>query len=181
MEKTVIWRRIHGDGMEYCSHSFGTATRIEGKVICAEPGDRSFVEYTVSCDPDGCTREVYVRYEEPHQTRTLRLQRDDQNHWTVNGEPRDDLSGLKDIDIGVTPSTNVLPIRRMKLAAGEAAAVTAVWICFPQLTVQPLKQSYERLEDNAYLYRSIASGYTARLEVDDNGIALVYEDQWASL
>ncbi|MBG9795423.1 hypothetical protein ABD76_24370 [Paenibacillus dendritiformis] len=59
--------------------------------------------------------------------------------------------------------------------------VSAVWICFPQLTVQPLKQSYERLEDNAYLYRSIASGYTARLEVDDNGIVLVYEDQWASL
>lgn len=167
--------------MEYCSHFFGTATRIEGKVICAEPDDRSFVDYTVNCDPDGCTREATIRYEEAHQTRTLRLQRDNRDHWTVNGEPRADLSGLKDIDIGVTPSTNVLPIRRMQLAVGESAEVTAVWICFPHLTVQPLKQSYERLEDNAYLYRSIVSGYTARLEADENGMILAYEDQWASL
>ncbi|WP_374018487.1 hypothetical protein ABU162_01365 [Paenibacillus thiaminolyticus] len=30
-------------------------------------------------------------------------------------------------------------------------------------------------------YRSIASGCTARLEVDENGMILAYEDQWASL
>ncbi|NGP60962.1 putative glycolipid-binding domain-containing protein [Paenibacillus thiaminolyticus] len=69
----------------------------------------------------------------------------------------------------------------MKLAVGGSAEVTAVWICFPHLTIKPLKQSYERLEDNAYLYRSIASGYTARLEVDENGMILAYEAQWASL
>ncbi|WP_182914578.1 hypothetical protein [Paenibacillus thiaminolyticus] len=34
---------------------------------------------------------------------------------------------------------------------------------------------------NAYLYRSIASGCTARLEVDENGMILAYEGQWASL
>ncbi|MGG4393816.1 putative glycolipid-binding domain-containing protein [Paenibacillus thiaminolyticus] len=77
MKKTIIWKRLQGDGMEYCSHFFGTATRIKGKVICAELDDRSFVEYTVNCDPDGCTREATIRYEEAHQTRTLRLQRDD--------------------------------------------------------------------------------------------------------
>ncbi|MDU5140892.1 MAG: hypothetical protein E6230_01745 [Paenibacillus dendritiformis] len=36
------------------------------------------------------------------------------------------------------------------------------------------------MEEKTYVYRPIASGYTARLEVDDNGIALVYVDQWAS-
>ena len=52
--------------MEYGSHSFGAATRIEGKVICAGPDNQSFVEYIVNCDSIGCARDVYVRYEEAH-------------------------------------------------------------------------------------------------------------------
>ncbi|MBG9733653.1 putative glycolipid-binding domain-containing protein [Paenibacillus alvei] len=175
----IIWKRMQEEGLEYCKVSLEPVTMIQGRVICADT-DRSFVEYEVRCDELGCTSEVTVRYTNEQQTRTLKVERDAQDCWKVNGEARDDLNGAKDIDIGATPSTNVLPIRRLKLEKGQQAAVTAAWVCFPQFTVQPLQQSYERTGDNTYIYRS-ASGYTAQLNVDQHGVVIDYADQWKAL
>lgn len=175
----VIWKRMQEEGLEYCTVSLKPVTMIQGRVICAD-ADRCFVEYEVRCDELGCTSEVTVRFIHDEQIRTLKLERDAQDCWKVNGEAREDLTGAKDIDIGVTPSTNVLPIRRLKLDKGQQAEVTAAWLCFPQFTVQPLLQSYERTGDNTYIYRS-ASGYTAQLHVDANGVPMNYEDEWKAL
>lgn len=180
MTYDVIWKRLEGEGLEYCTVTLQPATVIQGKVICAD-ADRCFVEYEVKCDAEGGTEEVVVRYHEEQKIRTLRLERDHQDRWTVNGVVQDELTGAKDIDIGVTPSTNVLPIRRLQLEIGQCAEVMAAWICFPQFTVQPLLQSYEKTGDNTYIYRSIDSGYTAHLQVDANGVAINYEDQWKAL
>jgi hypothetical protein len=38
--------------------------------------------------------------------------------------------GCLDIDLGFSPSTNLLPIRRLTLAVGEAATVRAAWLPF---------------------------------------------------
>lgn len=181
MKQTVIWKRLNGCGMEYCNISFEHVTTIEGKVISGENDERSFVEYKVTCDQEGSTSEVNLCFQNENMSKTLQLLRDNHNRWTLNGNQIQELSGLKDIDIGVTPSTNVLPIKRLNLAVGESAAVTAAWIRFPHLDIQPLEQSYERISSNTYIYKSMESGYTARLDVDSNGVVVEYEKEWSRM
>ncbi|MED5017310.1 putative glycolipid-binding domain-containing protein [Paenibacillus chibensis] len=177
METTIIWKRVDGTGMEYCMHSLGERTSIRGRVIRAEKNESSFVDYSVICDESGNTVEVDIDYIRQHEVQTMRLRKDAEHRWTRDGIPLPELDGLLDIDIGATPSTNVLPIRRLGLKVGDSAEVTAAWVRFPEFDVMPLQQIYTRLQDGEYEYRSV-SGYTALLKTDAEGIIHEYEGEW---
>jgi uncharacterized glyoxalase superfamily protein PhnB len=84
----------------------------------------------------------------------LVLARSSDNAWTVNDTPRLALDGCIDVDLGFSPSTNLLPIRRLRLAVGQRAAVRAAWVRFPELTLEVLEQTYTRLSESTYLYES---------------------------
>ena len=89
-----------------------------------------------------------------------------------------ELAECIDADLGISPSTNTLPIRRLNLAVGESRELTAAWVRFPELTVEPLAQRYTRLAERRYRYESTVSGFTAELEVDDLGLVISYENIW---
>ena len=48
------------------------------------------------------------------------------------------MRGCPDVDLAVTPATSTLPVRRLDLGIGNREAVTAAWIKFPGLELQPL-------------------------------------------
>jgi len=101
--------------------------------------------------------------------------------WSRDGvaqREQPDLADCVDVDLGISPSTNTLPIRRLNLAVGESRELTAAWVRFPELTVEPLAQRYTRLAERRYRYESIVSGFTAELEVDDLGLVINYEGIW---
>ena len=79
-----------------------------------------------------------------------------------------------DIDLNFSPSTNLLPIRRLGLAVGAEAPVTAAWLRFPSFALEPLAQTYRRLSIGAYRYESGGGAFTADLEVDDAGLVTRY-------
>jgi hypothetical protein len=89
-----------------------------------------------------------------------------------------ELAEFVDVDLEISPSTNTLPIRRLNLAIGESRELTAAWVRFPELTVEPLAQRYTRLAERRYRYESVVSGFTAELEVDDLGLVVTYEGLW---
>jgi uncharacterized protein len=97
----------------------------------------------------------------------------------VRRRPRDrDLPRGADVDLELTPSTNASAIRRLGLAIGARAELTATWIHFPELTVEPFRQRYTRLGDRAYLFESIEEGevvFRAHLDVDASGLVERYE------
>jgi hypothetical protein len=88
------------------------------------------------------------------------------------------LHGLTDVDLGITPATNTLPIRRLDPAIGESVAVTAAWVRFPELTVESLPQTYTRLAERRYRYESAGGAFVAAIEVDDLGLVIAYEGGW---
>jgi uncharacterized protein len=97
--------------------------------------------------------------------------------WLVDGKNRSDLRDCTDVDIEATPVTNTIPIRRYGLTVEERVDLTVAWVRFPSLKVTQLKQSYERLGNREYRYRS-ASGFTAVLHVDDLGLVTRYGNIW---
>jgi uncharacterized protein len=98
--------------------------------------------------------------------------------WWVDGAERNDLAGCTDIDLGWTPSTNTLPIRRTDLDIGGSATIRAAWITFPELRVRPADQCYQRTGERKWRYES--DDFIAELTTDHLGFVVRYgEDLWS--
>ena len=100
--------------------------------------------------------------------------------WYVSGRKDERLHGSVDVDLGASPVTNSLPINRVRLKVGEGVELTAAWVRFPDLEVMPLVQSYRRVGERTYSYRS-SSGFSSKIEVDGFGLVRRYGDFWRAL
>ena len=97
--------------------------------------------------------------------------------WYVDGSRDESLDGCADVDLGASPVTNTLPIRRLRPEVGSMVSITAAWVRFPGLSVVALHQSYERVGERRYVYRS-ATGFRSEIEVDGFGGVRRYGDYW---
>ena len=97
--------------------------------------------------------------------------------WRSAGQELHDVHGCDDVDLALTPATNTLPIKRLKLPVGGSESVVAAWIKFPELTIEPLSQRYTRIGKNTYRYES-NTGFSAEIVVDDLGLVTTYPGGW---
>jgi hypothetical protein len=178
--REMAWRRDHdGMGFEIASlHAGGAGAILKGAVSLVEDGAPLLLEYQILCDQAWRTRQVSLRQAFRGGIRTMALARKPDNSWTVDGDMAPELSGCLDVDIAVTPSTNALPINRLRLPVGERADAVAAWVQVPSLEVTPLAQSYERVSECGYRYRALKSGFEAHLDVDDLGLPIAYGAIW---
>ena len=88
------------------------------------------------------------------------------------------VSGCVDLDLAFTPATNLISVRRLALAVGEAADVTAAWFDFRAKTLTPLRQSYQRISASEYAYSCPDIDFRATLLVDDDGFVRRYPPLW---
>jgi hypothetical protein len=166
MESVALWRTETGHV-------------LRGSVVGALDGVGFSARYRVVCSAEWLTRNVWVELTCPPVVREVRIAVDGDLRWRVDGVERPDLAGRSDVDIQITPSTNTLPIRRLSLAVGQRADVSAVWVRFPQLDVTLLEQSYRRVGEGTYEYR--AGDFHAELEVDEHGLVERYGSFWRRL
>ena len=189
--RTVLWQRIDSPGSEWCAlEREPEGWRFRGIVLTVVVTEPVLVQYVVVLASDWSTRavEIVMRSGDASQPRELRLTVDPEQRWQIEREPAPDTSmpqddlmalhGLTDVDLGITPATNTLPIRSLDPAIGEAVAVTAAWVRFPELTIEPLPQRYIRLADRCYRYESAGGAFIAEIEVDDLGLVTRYEGGW---
>ena len=99
--------------------------------------------------------------------------------WQLNGAPCADVRGCTDVDLNFSPSTNLLPIRRLNLAVGQRSEVHAAWLRFPNFTLERLDQIYTRLADRTYRYES-GGGFVAEIQVNEAGLPVSYGDIWSA-
>ncbi len=178
---TVMWSRIERIGLEYCEINTNPITTLRGHVITQLDGQLLSVSYKVHCEDDGTTKSVDLICWSNGLESNLSLIRSTDDRWFYNGKEEDEFQGIRDIDLGITPSTNTLPIRRLNLSPGESKEIAALWIGFPNLSLSPLDQRYTCIDEKTYLYQSVQSGYEARLEVDGEGVVVTYQDEWKRL
>ncbi len=176
--QSVLWSRVDGNGMEYCEVNTKPFTTLRGQVVAQLNGNPISVFYSVECEDNGATHFVELTLRSNGQQNNLSLIRTMKDGWLCNGYELEDFRGVKDIELGITPSTNMLPINRFHLSPGDSVNFTAVWIRFPDLTLAPLEQKYTCINSKTYLYQSIGSGYEAKIDVDHDGIVINYEHEW---
>ena len=176
--RRVAWRRtdeVQTD--EHCTLTQrDTGLSLVGTVLGAEDGAPVRIEYRVLTDGEGLTTAAHVRDLRGFEQRTLTLERDAKGNWTVDGAKVRGLKGATDVDLGCSPSTNTLPIRRLHMGVGASKTIKAAWVRFPELTVVKADQTYTRLDEFTYRY---ASGeFEAELTVDDENLVAAYAE-WA--
>ena len=189
--RTVLWQRIVSPGSEWCTlEREPEGWRVGGIVLAEVAAVPVLVQYVVALAADWSTRavEIVMHMGDKTKPRELRLTVAPDQRWQIEREPSPDapmpqddlmaLHGLIDVDLGFTPATNTLPIRRLDPAIGEAIAVTAAWVRFPELTIEPLPQSYTRLAERHYRYESAEGAFVAEIEVDHLGLVTTYEGGW---
>ncbi len=172
----MAWRRsdeVEAD--ELCTLTVrDNGLSLVGTVLGAEGSLPVRVEYRVLADRAGLTTAAHVRDLRGFETRTMALERDAKGGWRIDGIAARALKGCTDIDLGCSPSTNTLPIRRLRLAIGASHTIQAAWVRFPELTVEKAAQTYTRLDEDTYRY---ASGtFEAELTVDDDGLVAAYAE-----
>jgi hypothetical protein len=183
MERNVLFSRWNEPGLEHLHLVEQDEEILVDGLLIAIENHRAFrARYLIRCDNAWCVHAASLELLDD-QSGKLHLQADGKGHWsTTNGEPLPALDGCIDIDITVTPFTNTLPIRRLRLTPGASAEITVVYIELPELQFKPAKQRYTCLSTNTngsvYKYEGLETGFTAELQVDNEGLILNYPDLW---
>jgi len=180
-ESRARWRRLDVPGREEATITrTAGGWRLAGELDVDEPGVTATLRYAIECDPAWRTRSAVIEGEANGSPVRFSLVADGAGGWTGDGVALPELAGALDVDLGFTPATNTLPIRRLGLAVGESAAVRSAWLRFPELRLEPLEQTYTREAEHTFRYRAIVDGapFVARLDIDAFGRVMRYEGLW---
>jgi len=145
MTSSILWRRLDLPGHEIGRLFLGRDHReLSGTAVFSHERQPCRLDYFVACDSGWQTSSAHVGGLIGERDLDLSVSVDTERRWYVNGTELPALAGCIDIDLGFSPATNLLPIRRLSLDVGEEAEVNAAWLTFPSLAFEVLPQTYRR-------------------------------------
>ncbi len=182
MRRSWLWQRLDEPGLEhFFVEETSDGVALDGSLVASLDGEPLRLRYTVRCNTGFEVQSVDLTCD-ADAVRRLVLHRDALGRWTgENDSELPECAGCADIDIAATPSTNTLPVRRLRLAQGESAEVRVVYISVPSLAVSVDRQCYTLLrqhgEESVYRFESLdaAPGFVAEVTVGADGFVVDYE------
>ena len=176
--RRILWESHDDPGHEWCEVvTRPDASRITGTAVLTAAAVPWRITYKIDLDDVGRTRRVRVFADGArNEPIVLELSADGRGRWTrvESGEVVLDDPVALDVDLGFSPSTNALPIRRLRLAVGEHREIGVCWVRFPSFEVTLGRQLYERVGERTWQYRS--GDFEAELTVDEDGLVESYAD-----
>jgi uncharacterized protein len=179
---SVLWHCALLASSDYASlRPDGDRFHLHGVVVLPLGHAPCRIEYRVVVDHHWWPLSALATVITPGRVQEMNLTSDGCGRWTLNRERAPSLDGCRDLDLGWTPATNTVPIRRLDLQVGEQATIAAAWIRFPELDVVRSEQQYERLAPDRWRYRS--GPYDFELVTDAaSGLVLAYgDDLWQAM
>jgi hypothetical protein len=151
---------------------------LRGTAVFIEDGISGRFDFKIMCNSQWETQSAHILGWIGEHKVKLRIDRAPSGNWVSNGSPEPSVKGCLDLDLAFSPSTNLLPIRRLNLEIGQEAEVRAAWLRYPDMDLRPLVQKIRRETDNVYFYSS-DTGFSTRLEVNAEGFVVNYPPLWA--
>ncbi len=192
----LFWRRLDTAGSEQVLYSDGAGLRARGTMLAASPVPLA-CRYELYTDETWATARCEVTVEGAGFVRSVRLERA-AGRWRVTATEQGNLDAALlaagharaaqpgceepiklnpalDVDLGFTPLTNTLPIRRLSLLdapVGTSRTVVVAWVLVPGLEVVESSQTYQNLGNHQV--RFVSGSFSADLDVDDQGYVRHY-------
>lgn len=179
--ESILWRRMDPAGYDSCIvlrvsrnwHVRGTAVFSEDQRPCR-------LNYEIVCDMEWRTISGLVDGWYGKRPITIELTAVPSLGWRMNGTFVPEVKDCLDLDLSFTPSTNLIPVRRMGLSVGGSSISRAAWLSFPGLRLEPLEQTYYRDGPSSYHYQT-TDGFSTDLHVNDTGFITSYPGRWEVL
>ena len=195
LPKALFWQRTDAAGSEHVVLSDRAGLHARGTMVAATPVPFA-LRYELYTDESWVTARLEVTVEGAGFVRSARLERA-AGRWRVTATEQGDLdatlvaagrsrAGMPgaedpsrlqaafDVDLGFSPLTNTLPVRRLGLlgADDQEHTVQVAWVLVPSLEVVAGEQSYRTISDRQVRFRS--GSFAADLTLDADGYVLTY-------
>ncbi len=196
LPKSLIWRRLDTAGAEQVILSDHAGLRARGTLVSATPLPFS-CRYQLFTDDAWVTARCEATVEGAGFVRSVRLERA-AGRWRVTaneqgnldaalraaGRPAAALPGseepgrlveARDVDLGYSPLTNTLPVRRLGLLTAEPGTthtIEVAWVLLPSLEVIDSTQTYTALGDGRVTFTS--GTFTTELTLNADGYVTHY-------
>ena len=170
-----FWRKLDHPGHDSCRlFEVPGGWLLSGAAVFLEARHACHFHYQVRADRGFRCRSAKVSGYLGRSAVDIRIRSAGSGRWRVDGEVRSDLDGCLDIDLGFTPATNLLVLRRLALAVGEQADAPAAYLSFPRMRFIRLPQHYRRITAAKVAYESPSHGYAGTLVVSALGAVVRY-------
>ena len=170
------WRDWPGTGLQHVVlEQRPDAIVAEAAVLAATDESTSFAaHFRILCDAAWRTRRV--RAHVIGDDRRIDLVSHGDARWRdASGAERPDLDGAFDVDFNITPFTNTLPIRRLKLGPGQSTDLRVVYISLPDFIVTTDPQRYTCLDPGrTWRFESLDTDFSREIRVDSDGLVVTY-------
>ncbi len=174
-DRAILWRRLDRPGHEIARVApTDSGWILSGTALFFHEGAACQLDYDIRCNERWATISGRVVGNVGEEVISIDVGVVPGGVWTLNGVEVPAVRDAVDLDLNFSPSTNLLPIRRLNLAVGQEAAVRAAWLRFPSFVFEPLEQTYRRIDASTYRYASAGGRFTADLTVNDAGLVTFY-------
>lgn len=172
--KNIIWKGLEQESMEYCRIWQNTGISVKSTVVGFHEAVPFVVEYDIDLTAGWGVRSFRVRSNLGHIDQTIFMETDGLGSWYHDGKKMDHLQGCLDIDISITPMTNSLPLRRLKIGFGETHYTDVVYIDMPSCQIGKERQEYTCIDRNLYRFTNNDGSFSADIRTCDEGIVQHY-------
>lgn len=172
---SFFWRRLDEPGHDCCRlFQLSAGWKLRGMAVFRESGQPCNFAYEVLVDSTWKTRSARITGFRGKKEIDMRVRRTADGQWHVGTELQHAVASCVDIDLGFTPATNMLAVRRLSLGIGEQAEAPAAWLALPSMKLRVLPQTYLRSTKIGYDYEAPTVGYKGRLQVSSLGAVVRY-------
>ena len=172
---SFFWRKLDHPGHDSCRlFKLPKGWFLSGAAVFSDTDKPCHLYYEVTADAVWKTQRAKLFGFVGNNAVDLRIRSTSTRRWFANGVEQDNVAGCLDLDLGFTPATNLVAIRRLSLKVGERAEAPAAYLAFPKIRFEKLDQSYRRTGRTTFEYTAPRFGYAETLKVDASGAGLAY-------
>ncbi len=176
---TIIWRGLLLPGHE-CCHKYvdDMNWHLKGVAVFSYEKTPCTLSYDITCDAGWRTLSAKIDGRSGSEKINLTIKTDANQRWWLNANEVPEVKGCTDLDFSFSPSTNMIPIRRLNMHIGESMDIKAAWLRFPSFDLEPLGQRYSRTDMLQYQYESGGGSFVTSIRVNPSGLVVDYPDIW---
>jgi hypothetical protein len=177
---TAFWRRLDSEGHDTCRlYQIADGWRLTGCAIFDLEGNPCLLNYTVDTDARWRTISAGVSGAIGFEELRLEIEAVPGRGWLLNGVAQNFAGSPLDLDLGFTPATNLLAIRRLDPPLGSDTLAPAAYLAFPDLELRLLEQTYRKTGNTTFAYAAPVYDYKAELTVSPSGFVIDYPGLWS--
>lgn len=175
MQVNLLWTGREYYSLENCFVNILPSGADITSTIVGHYEDKIYkIDYGIKTNQDWETLQVNIESRHTNGSQSMRLQSDGKGNWTNEGKTVDQFQGCTDIDITLTPLTNTLPIRRLRLTPNQFKEIKVLYFDPLKGEIRPVRQQYTCLSRTKYRYENVPNDFESVIEVDEAGLVVDY-------